>query len=82
MRCFAHCFICSKKSESSLERTSRGFTQCESSKHKIDQIKRKIKIKEDLTDEQRKRLIEIADKCPVHKTWEGRPEILTEEISV
>lgn len=51
----------------------------ESSKGKIDQIKRKIKITGDLTDEQRKRLIEIADRCPVHKTLEGKPEILTEE---
>lgn len=51
----------------------------ESSKGKIDQIKRKIKITGDLTPEQRKRLIEIADRCPVHKTLEGKPEILTEE---
>ena len=53
----------------------------ESSKGKIDQIKRKIKIKGDITPEQRKRLVEIADRCPVHKTLEGNPEILTEEIS-
>ena len=53
----------------------------ESSEGKIDQIKRKIKITGDLTPEQRKRLIEIADRCPVHKTIEGKPEILTEEIS-
>lgn len=26
---------------------------------------------EDLTDEQRERLLEIADKCPVHRTLEG-----------
>ncbi|MEQ8907392.1 alpha/beta fold hydrolase [Ekhidna sp.] len=52
----------------------------ESSKGKIDQIKRKIKLTGDLTDDQRKRLIEIADRCPVHKTLEGKPEILTEEV--
>lgn len=52
----------------------------ESSKGKIDQIKRMITIKGDLTDDQRKRLIEIADRCPVHKTLEGKPEILTEEV--
>ena len=50
------------------------------SKGKIDQIKRMISLKGDLTDEQRKRLIEIADRCPVHKTLEGKPEILTEEV--
>lgn len=52
----------------------------ESSKGKIDQIKRKIRLKGDLSEEQRKRLIEIADRCPVHKTIEGKPEILTEEV--
>ncbi|MDW3197301.1 MAG: alpha/beta fold hydrolase [Cytophagales bacterium] len=45
---------------------------------KIDQIKRMIKLEGDLTHEQRKRLIEIADRCPVHKTLEGKPLILTE----
>ncbi|MEP5612814.1 MAG: bifunctional alpha/beta hydrolase/OsmC family protein [Cyclobacteriaceae bacterium] len=51
----------------------------EDSKGKIDQIKRMISLKGGLTPEQRKRLIEIADRCPVHKTLEGKPEILTEE---
>ncbi len=46
---------------------------------KIDQIKREIVLEGDLTDEQRKRMIEIADRCPVHKTIEGKPEILTSE---
>ncbi|MEQ8881820.1 MAG: OsmC family protein, partial [Cyclobacteriaceae bacterium] len=50
-------------------------------KSKIDQIKRFIKLEGDLTDQQRIRLIEIADKCPVHKTIEGKPKIITEEIS-
>ncbi|GAB4244926.1 MAG: bifunctional alpha/beta hydrolase/OsmC family protein [Ekhidna sp.] len=52
----------------------------ESAKGKIDQIKRKIKLTGELSDEQRKRLIEIADRCPVHKTLEGKPDILTEEV--
>ncbi len=46
---------------------------------KIDQIKRLIKLEGDLTEDQRKRLIEIADRCPVHKTIEGKPQIITEE---
>ncbi len=52
----------------------------ESSSGKIDEIKRYIRLQGDLTDEQRKRLIEIADRCPVHKTIEGKPRILTEEV--
>ena len=47
---------------------------------KIDQIKRMIKVEGDLTEEQRQRLIEIAEKCPVHKTIEGKPDIITEAL--
>ncbi|MAK62681.1 MAG: osmotically inducible protein C [Ponticaulis sp.] len=35
---------------------------------KLDVFERLISVKGDLTDEQRDRLLEIADKCPVHKT--------------
>ena len=45
---------------------------------KIDQIKRKIKVTGNMTDEQKARMIEIADRCPVHKTLEGKPLIITE----
>lgn len=48
--------------------------------NKIDRIARKVILEGDLTDEQRKRLIEIADKCPVHKTLEGKPKIETQEV--
>lgn len=47
---------------------------------KIDQIKRMIKLEGDLTPEQRKRLVEMADRCPVHKTLEGKPLIITESF--
>ncbi len=47
---------------------------------KIDQITRKIKIEGEMTEEQRRRMIEIADRCPVHKTLEGKPIILTESL--
>ncbi|QUL38733.1 alpha/beta fold hydrolase [Erythrobacter sp. JK5] len=35
-------------------------------------------IGDDLTDDQRQRIIEIADKCPVHRTLEGHLHIHTE----
>lgn len=41
---------------------------CEKNTAKIDEITREIEIIGDLSEEQRKRLMEIADKCPVHKT--------------
>ena len=55
--------------------------QTESSKGKIDQIKRTIRIEGDLSEQERKRLVEIADKCPVHKTLTGKPQIITEEVN-
>ena len=50
---------------------------CEESSGMIERITRELKIRGDLTDLQRRRLLEIADHCPVHKTLEGRPLIET-----
>ncbi len=44
---------------------------------KIDSFRREIHLGGDLEDDQRKRLLEIADKCPVHKTLEHSSEIVT-----
>ena len=38
---------------------------------KLDQVVRTIELFGDLTEEQRTRLLEIADRCPVHRTLEG-----------
>ncbi len=35
---------------------------------KVDRIERVLEVEGDLTDEQRERLVEIADRCPVHET--------------
>jgi len=48
-----------------------------SSAGKIDQIQRVIEIKGDLDGIQRKRLLEIADKCPVHRTLHNEVEVKT-----
>ncbi|GGE40341.1 bifunctional alpha/beta hydrolase/OsmC family protein [Actibacterium pelagium] len=45
---------------------------------KIDRFIRVIHLEGDLTQDQRARLLEIADKCPVHQTLEGNSEVLTE----
>jgi len=37
---------------------------------KIDEISRKLRIEGELSGEQRERLLEIADRCPVHRTLE------------
>lgn len=46
--------------------------------HKQDdgyRLNRSIRLEGDLTDEQRTRLLEIANKCPVHKMLTGKIEI-------
>ena len=51
---------------------------CETRDGKLDQFSREITIQGDkLTQEQRSRLIEIANKCPVHKTLESEIIIRT-----
>lgn len=48
------------------------------SEGKVDQFRRKIRLDGPLSQEQRARLLEIADKCPVHRTLEGSSHITTE----
>jgi uncharacterized OsmC-like protein/alpha-beta hydrolase superfamily lysophospholipase len=48
---------------------------CETKEGKIDRIDRVLTLTGNLDADQRKRLLEIADKCPVHRT-------LTSEISI
>lgn len=50
---------------------------CEATTGKVDQFERKITLSGDLSDEQRQRLLEIADRCPVHKTLEHQASVLT-----
>lgn len=53
---------------------------CEEATSKIDTFIRKISFTGNLPDEQKKRLLEIADKCPVHKTLMSEIQIKTEEV--
>ena len=41
---------------------------CETTEGKVDRIEREIELVGDLSEEQLKRLLEIADRCPVHRT--------------
>lgn len=50
---------------------------CESQSAKIDQIDRIIELEGNLDDKQRKRLLQIADKCPVHKTLHNQIHVST-----
>jgi len=53
--------------------------ECETREGLIDQIDRVIAIEGALDADQRKRLMEIADKCPVHRTLTSEVRILTRE---
>jgi putative redox protein len=48
---------------------------CEKPGAKIDRIVRRIRVDGELDEAQRARLLEIADRCPVHRTLEGDIEI-------
>jgi putative redox protein len=50
---------------------------CETKEGKIDRIDREVTLEGDLTAEQRARLMEIADKCPVHRTLTSEIDIRT-----
>ena len=49
---------------------------CEEQGTKIDRFERELELRGDLSDEQRQRLVEIAEKCPVHRTLHS--EVLVE----
>ena len=48
-----------------------------SSRAKIDKFTREIHLEGNLTPDQRARLLEIADRCPVHRTLETSSKIET-----
>ncbi|MGE3991179.1 bifunctional alpha/beta hydrolase/OsmC family protein [Pseudorhodoplanes sp.] len=52
---------------------------CETKEGKVDRIDRVLTLKGNLDSEQRKRLLEIADKCPVHRTLTSEIDIRTVE---
>jgi putative redox protein len=49
--------------------------ECETKEGMLDRIEREISLSGPLADEQRARLLEMAERCPVHRT-------LTSEISI
>lgn len=50
---------------------------CEQEGHRIDRLRRELTVTGKLSDKQRQRLLEIADRCPVHKTLSGDIRIET-----
>jgi putative redox protein len=54
---------------------ARDCADCETKEGMLDEIERVIEIEGPLDAEQKQRILEIADKCPVHRT-------LTSEIKI
>ncbi len=52
---------------------------CETSTGKVDVLTREICIEGEIDSAQRRRMLEIADRCPVHRTLEGEIKIRTRE---
>lgn len=52
--------------------------ECETREGKIDRIERRIEVQGNLDESQRARLLEIANKCPVHRTLRSEIWIPTE----
>ncbi|HSO06085.1 MAG TPA: OsmC family protein, partial [Pelomicrobium sp.] len=51
--------------------------ECESRDGKVDRIERRVHLEGALDADQRARLLEIADRCPVHRTLHGEISIPT-----
>ena len=49
--------------------------ECETKRAMLDRIEREIVVAGELTTDQRTKILEIADKCPIHRT-------LTSEINI
>src|SRR5437762_11919839 len=54
--------------------------ECETKVGRIDRIEREIQLTGALTNEQRAKLMEIADRCPVHQTLTSEINIRTRAI--
>ena len=52
---------------------------CETKAGKLDRIERVIELAGPLDDAQRQRLMEIADKCPVHRTLHSEVQVVTSQ---
>ncbi|MGC8491967.1 MAG: alpha/beta fold hydrolase [Syntrophobacteraceae bacterium] len=50
---------------------------CEDPRSRIDYIEREIELQGDLDGPTRERMLEIADRCPVHRTLETRSKIVS-----
>ena len=56
---------------------AKDCAECETKEGRVDRLQREITFRGALDDAQRKRLLEIADRCPVHRTLSSEVRIET-----
>ena len=56
---------------------AKDCADCEAKDGHIDEIQRVVRVEGPLDEEQRERLLEIANKCPVHRTLESEIKVRT-----
>ena len=56
---------------------AKNCPDCVTTEGQVEEMTREIVLTGDLDDEARRRLLEIADKCPVHRTLTGEIKIRT-----
>jgi len=56
---------------------ARDCADCETREGRIDRLEREIELEGPLDDAQRKRLLEIAERCPVHRTLSSEVKLVT-----
>ena len=56
---------------------ARDCADCETKEGRIDRLEREIELEGPLDDPQRKRLLEIAERCPVHRTLSSEVRLVT-----
>ena len=54
--------------------------ECDKTSGYVDTILRELVVEGDLDEEQRTRLAEIADKCPVHRTLHNEIKVRTKLV--
>ena len=59
---------------------AKDCADCENDNSRIDHIDRQIELQGNLSEEERKKLLDIANKCPVHRTLTSKISITTELI--
>jgi putative redox protein len=56
---------------------ARDGERCEGEDARLDKMDREVVLSGELSQEQRQRLLEIADRCPVHRTLDAGVQIIT-----